>query len=86
MTFPQVPEEFRGLIIGMKILPEKSAMNMDEVRWVNSEMKVHTVSHCLCLAQQTFVYQTFAFLSPCELPSSPLKSQHPLLSSAEDGI
>ena len=28
------------------------------------ETKVFSVSHCLCLAQQTFVYQTPVFLSP----------------------
>ena len=31
------------------------------------------VSHCLCMAQN--IYQTFAFLTPCELPSSHLKPQ-----------
>ena len=31
--------------------------------------------HCLCRAQEKFIHQTFAFPSPCELPSSPLKSQ-----------
>ena len=39
------------------------------------EIRVHSVSYCLCVAQRTFVYQTFAFPSSCELPSSSLKSQ-----------
>ena len=30
---------------------------------------------CLCVTQQTFIYQIFVFPSPCELPSSPLKFQ-----------
>ena len=38
-------------------------------------LKFLSAFHCLCLAQQTFIYQTFAFPSPCQLPSSPLKSQ-----------
>ena len=43
------------------------------------------------MAQQTFVYQTLAFPSPREWPSSSLKSQtttpqHPPLSLATDGI
>ena len=38
-------------------------------------MRVHLMSYCLCVAQQTFVYQILVFPSPCELPSSPLKSQ-----------
>ena len=58
--------------------------------WQGLEIRVHSVSHCLCLDQQTFVYQIFAFPFPCELPSSPLKSQittpHNLLSLAEDAI
>lgn len=46
------------------------------------------MTHFLCLAQQTFVYLTFAFLSLCELPFFTLKSQTPsiLLSFDEDGI
>lgn len=42
--------------------------------------------------QQAFVYQDFAFPSPCKLSFFPLKSQtllpsqHPLLLLAEDGI
>ena len=43
------------------------------------ETEVFSVSHCLCLAQQTFVYQTPLFLSPWKLPFSPLKSPLPLL-------
>ena len=43
------------------------------------ETEVFSVSHCLCLAQQTFVYQTPVFLSPWKLPSSPLKSHLRLL-------
>ena len=39
------------------------------------EIRVLSVSHYLCLAQQTFIYQTCVFLSPYELPSSPVKSQ-----------
>ena len=38
-------------------------------------VKFLSVSYYLCLAQQTLVYQIFAFPAPCELPSSPLKSQ-----------
>ena len=37
--------------------------------------RVHSMPHCFCLARQKFIYQTFAFTSPCQLPSSPLKSQ-----------
>ena len=55
------------------------------------EMRVHLMSYCLCVAQQTFVYQILVFPSPCELPSSPLKSQTTtrnilFLSLAKDGI
>ena len=39
------------------------------------QIRVRSVSHCVCLAQKPFIYQTFAFSSPCQLPSSPLKSQ-----------
>ena len=39
------------------------------------EIRVHSESHCLHMAQQAFIYQTFTFPSLCELPSSPLKSQ-----------
>ena len=42
-------------------------------------LKFIPVSHCLCLAQQIFVYQTFVFPSPCVLPYSPLKSQNTIL-------
>ena len=42
------------------------------------------------MALQTFVYQTFAFPFPCELPSSTMMSQHPpghfLLALVEDAI
>ena len=52
------------------------------------EIRFHSVSYCLCTAQQIFIYQTFAFPSPCELPSSSLRSQTttPLLSLAVDGV
>ena len=48
------------------------------------------VSHCPIMAQQTFICQIFAFPSPTELSSFPLKFQAtapqiPLLSLAEDG-
>ena len=33
------------------------------------------ISSCLCVAQETFIYQTLAFLSPCQSPFSPFKSQ-----------
>ena len=36
---------------------------------------VYFVSQCLCMTQQTFVYQAFDFPSLCELPSSLLSSQ-----------
>lgn len=39
--------------------------------------RVHAVSHCVCLAQQTFTHQTFVLPSSCELPFLPLKSQAP---------
>lgn len=43
-----------------------------------------SVSHCLYMAQQTGIYQTFVSPSPCEMPSSPLKFQIlPLLLSSE---
>ena len=38
-------------------------------------LKFFLRSHCPLMAQQTFVYKTFTFWSPCKLPSSPLKSQ-----------
>ena len=38
-------------------------------------IRVHSSSHCLFRAQQTFIYQTFAFPVPCELSFSPVKSQ-----------
>lgn len=37
--------------------------------------RVHSVSHCFGMTQQTFIYQTFAFPSLHESPSSLLKSQ-----------
>ena len=36
-----------------------------------------SMSHCLHMAQQTFVYLTTVFPMSCEQPSSPLKSQAP---------
>ena len=39
------------------------------------DIRVLSLSHCLCRAQQTFIYQTFVFPSQCELSSSPLKFQ-----------
>ena len=36
---------------------------------------VHSVSQCLCMTQQTFVYQPFDFPPLYELPSSPLTFQ-----------
>ena len=39
------------------------------------EIRVHSVSHCLCTAQQTFIDQIFALPSPCELHSSSSKFQ-----------
>ena len=53
------------------------------------EIRVRSVTHCLCMAQQTFLYQTFAFPSPCVcLPIEVPKDycQLSLLSLAEDGI
>ena len=43
--------------------------------WAGQKTRVHSVSHFLCRTQQTFVYQMSAFPSPCQLPSSLLKSQ-----------
>ena len=43
--------------------------------WPGPESRVHSGAHCLGLAQQTFIDQTFAFPSPCEVPPSHLKSQ-----------
>ena len=43
------------------------------MRW--GKLSRASVSHPLCRAQGTFVYQRFAFPSPCELPSSASKSQ-----------
>lgn len=37
-------------------------------------VQVHSVPHCFCMTQWTPVYQP-AFLSSCELPSSPFESQ-----------
>ena len=34
-------------------------------------VKFLPVSRCIYLAQQTFIYQTFAFMSPCQLPPLP---------------
>ena len=39
--------------------------------------------HYLCVVQQTFIYETFALLPPCQLSSPPLKSQISILSSRE---
>ena len=39
--------------------------------WQGLKIRVHFVSHCFCMAQQTFIYQTFALLY--KLPSSPLR-------------
>ena len=39
---------------------------------VGLEIRVHSVFHGLCLAQQTLVYYRLPFPSPCQLPSSPL--------------
>ena len=53
------------------------------------ETRVYSVSHCFWTVQQTLIYQTFVFLSPCELPSSQVPKhcpQQPSLSLAEDGI
>ena len=53
------------------------------------EASIYSVSHSFWTVQQTLVYQTFAFLSPCELPSSQVPKhcpQQPFLSLAEDGI
>ena len=64
------------------------------VRCVNTEepstvccWKFFTVSHCLCLIQQTFAYQTFCF-STAFYPFEFLNDypQHSLLSLAEVGI
>ena len=51
-------------------------------------LKFLSGSHYLCLAQQTFIYQTFAFASPSELPSPAFGSPKslPLLSLAKDGV
>ena len=40
------------------------------------QISVHFVSHSLSVAQQTFIYETFAFPSSYKLPSSPVKSQN----------
>ena len=50
-----------------------------------------SVTHCICTAQKTFIYQIFAFPFPLELPNTLLRSpnhysQHHVLSSAEHGI
>ena len=52
------------------------------------EVKAHAVSHCLCMAQKTFIYQTFGFPSPCEMPFEipNLYSPEPILSLGEDDI
>ena len=50
--------------------------------------QIHSLAPCLCTAQQTFIYQTFTFLSmriaffSFEVPNH--YSQHFLLSLAED--
>ena len=41
--------------------------------WQGLKIRVHFVPYCFCVAQQTFVYQTFAL--SCKLPSSPLRSK-----------
>ena len=64
---PKYLKEFKRVPKG------KSAKNMDSVdlcvradsRW-GLEIRGHSVSHCHCIAQQTFIYQRFAFSSPCE--------------------
>ena len=80
---------------GLELSLELSAKNM-ELSMVGEieeglEINIQSVSHCFCMMQQMFIYQTFAlFLPPCELFSSSLKSQiatpNIFLSSAEDGI
>ena len=41
------------------------------------EARVYSVSHSFWTVQQTLIYQTFAFLSPCELPSSQVPKHCP---------
>ena len=38
--------------------------------WQGPDIRAHSVSCCLCLAQQTSVYQTLSFPSACQLPST----------------
>ena len=71
-----------------KLLLELSTKNMVRVRfsWRNLaeilEIRIYSASHRLDMTQQTFVYQTFAFPSSCELPSSSLRSQTPTAASS----
>ena len=51
---------------------------------IQQSLHIKILSHCLCKACQLFIYQTFAFSSPREVPNH--YAQHPLLSLAEDGI
>ena len=65
----------RGSVPGIEPSPGTRAKNVSQVCWGNSaESRVHSASHCLS-AQETFLSQIVVFSSPCELPSSPLRSQ-----------
>lgn len=63
----------RGPVSRMDLSPEVSAKNMSQMQWGEStqclEIRVQCASYCFCMTQQTFIYRTFDFPSPCQLPS-----------------
>ena len=68
----------RGLVPKIELSSEISANTMGQV-WCGKLGRAYRSEFaCVLLslqAQETFIFQTFAFPSPCELPSFPLKSQ-----------
>ena len=56
-------------------LPSNCLKNTDRGPIPERDYHLSSLGPCLCKTQQALIYQTFAFPSPCELPSSPLQSQ-----------
>lgn len=70
-----LPNRLReSLFLSIELSAPTLENNMDQVWWETLEISVISGSHCLCRSANIYL-PNIAFPTPCELPSSPLKSQ-----------